>query len=459
VDQFVEEGPLSQRLVFVPRHGMARDTNWTALSPWHEPNEKHFERLMAHITLEGEFPVKRAGDKAPVFKVKLMAGSDESLNVDLIGKDGNRYGRVLHRGKPLFWTIEGKKYELLYPETFVALDDPPESPFAMIVVTCTPTPDKKDESAKSKDKESAAPDESSDDSKHDGGSDFLRNIRASTVPIAAELAEKHGYGLKEGDVIRRVAPPFPELRMTYYRVGNPSQWQAIPRGPSSMTFGWSDNRLQNAGMSFGASDDGDSLRHVIESALGIKSHELQGPKELLDTNVPGDWVIRKGANDELIVKQLQEILREDLKLPVKIGFENVEREVYVARGDYNLTPLPGRKAQGQMFYTDRSETTDNVEIFAEELVPNSGSGGGTGDFTEFLQWLGDWINTKVVDETGKHPERSISWGLHGHMPATDSQIKKDHEAQLVLKNITKQTSLKFTKEKRPVRVLVVKEEK
>ena len=123
--------------------------------------------------------------------------------------------------------------------------------------------------------------------------------------------------------------------MTYYRVGNPGQWQSIPAGPSSMTFLWTKGRLQNWGMSFGPDRDGSDLRHVIETALGIKAEQMTGPEELLTKAIPGDWVIRKGERNEVIAKQLENILQTELSLPVKLEFRKVDREVYVARATTN----------------------------------------------------------------------------------------------------------------------------
>ena len=362
----------------------------------------------------------------------------------------------MHRGKPLSWKLNGKTYELLYPQTNVALDTPAESPFASIIVTCRveeaggPTKSPKEKSKSDADsgdsKAVQPPDESLDDSKHDGGSDLLRNIRTSAEPILAEMAQKHGYGLADGKVIRRVAPPFPELRMTYYRVGSPSQWEAIPDGPSAMAFRWIDGRLQNWGMTFGSDHDGYSLINVIGVTTGIKAQGIDGPKELLAKRLPGDWVIRPGQPDQVVVQQLEKILQNELSIPVRLEFRKVDREVYVARGDYKLTPLPGHPAEEKMFYTDSSETTDPVEIFGEQVVPDSGSGGGTGDFAEFLQWLGEWTEVRIVDEAGKHPSRNISWKLHGRSPATEKMRRGDHDAELVLRNISKQTNLQFAKE-------------
>jgi uncharacterized protein (TIGR03435 family) len=460
IDQVVDQGPQSQRVVFKPRHGIAGDTNWTELNPSNGADEQGVERLIAHVALEGEFPVRRHGDTAPIFKVKLMAGRDESLNVKLTRSDGVAYNRVLQRGKPLSWKLNGKTYQILYPDSAVALDTPPETPMATIVITCRDRmrPGDVKKSIVLSDGEgpgeSEPPEETPDDSKGDGGSDLLRNIRASAAPILAEMAETHGYGLEDGEAIRIVRPPYPELRKTYYRVGHPTQWEAIPRGPDAVAFHWIDGQLENWGMTFG-DGDGYQLKGVIGVALGLKEHELAGAKELLAKRVPGDVVIRPGQPDDLVVKQLEKVLQKEMSLPVRLEFRDVERKVYVARGDYKLTPLPGHAAESKMFYADSTETTDPIEIFGEQLVPNSGSGGGTGDFAEFLQWLGDWIDARIVDETGKHPTRKISWSLHGRSPATEKTREGDHAAELVLKNITKQTGLRFTKEMRPVRVLFV----
>jgi hypothetical protein len=76
-------------------------------------------------------------------------------------------------------------------------------------------------------------------------------IREASEPILAEMAEKHGYRLEPDQVIRRIAPPFPELRATYYKVGHPSQARFIQAPASAMTFLWNGEHLKNWGMTFG----------------------------------------------------------------------------------------------------------------------------------------------------------------------------------------------------------------
>ncbi|MBI3864801.1 MAG: M48 family metalloprotease [Planctomycetia bacterium] len=293
-----------------------------------------------------------------------------------------------------------------------------------------------------------------DDDKH--GSSFLRQIRRDSEPLLAGLAKDHGYGLTKGQDVRRVAPPFAPLRMTYYRIGHPSQSQGIPRGPSAMLFRWQDERLLNWGMTFGGgAEDGYSLDGVLNGLLEIKSHRIEGPRELRNKTLPGDWILRAGAAEEQLVKQLESILRTEFSLPVRLGFRNVERQVYVASGDYKHQPSPGRPEKATLILTDETITTDPVDIYGKQLVPGSGAGGGTGEFPEFLEWLGRWIETPIVSEVKTLPASQLSWSLHERSPSSEQTRREDHDAKLVLANITAQTGITFQEAKRPIKILFV----
>ena len=126
---------------------------------------------------------------------------------------------------------------------------------------------------------------------------------------------------------------------------------------------------------------------------------------------------------------------------MKLEFREVEREVYVARGEYELTPLPGQEGKGKLILTDETITTDEIQIFGTDLVPNSGAGGGTGEFDEFLGWLGRWIGTPIVSEVDLKPTNQVSWHLHERSPSTEQTRSEDHDPILVLGNITLQTGM------------------
>ena len=303
----------------------------------------------------------------------------------------------------------------------------------------------------------ADPPDVPDEGDEEQGSDLLREIRRNTAPVLAEMARDHGYGLAPNQDVGRVGPPFPPIRMVYYLTGRPGQAEAIPDGPTSMTFRWTNGRLQNWGMSFGGPPEkGQSLTSVLDDILGVKSHQLDGDHMLL-ARVAGDWIIRPGRPAEEVLPQLEKILRDQLSLPVSLEFREVERPVYVARGEYKLTSLPGHPDQSKLILTDETIHTDPIEVFGKQLVPGSGAGGGTGEFDEFLEWLGRWIETPIVDEVTTGPSRQLSWSLHQRSPFTDQMWKEDHDPDLVLPNITAQTGITFEKETRRVKILFVEQ--
>jgi hypothetical protein len=451
--------PTTHRVVFVPKTGLKDKTSWTALSPTTPVDGKPYFMLMANVTLGGGFPVKLNDETLPAhgkerFTVKMTDGSNEELTVVVTRPDDTQETVKLVLDEPAAVEVDGETYTLSYGTSDVARDQPAETNKATIIVSWQPGGDE----AADQDSEGDATESSKDESQGDvsQGSEMLRRLRRESAPILAAMAEEHGYGLEPGQVLRRVPPPFDPIRMKYYRTASPSQAEAIPAGPSAMLFRWEDGALVNWGMTFGqTSDEGIGLSGVIDAVAGIKGHRVEVAAEVAVDAIPGDWVVRPDAAKEQILAELETILREALSLPVRLVFRDVERTVYVARGDYRLTPLQGRPAEEKLILTDQTILTDPVEIFAKELVPDSGSGGGTGDFAEFLEWLGRWIGTPIKSEVSTLPMREISWALHGHSPATGEQRHEDHDAQLVLANVTKQTKLTFEKETRPVKILFV----
>lgn len=293
--------------------------------------------------------------------------------------------------------------------------------------------------------------------KPDTGSDFLRDIRRASAPLLATMAREHGYGLASGQYLRRIAPPFAPIRMEYYRAAHP-QTPPLHGGVAAMTFFWTDEGLQANGMTFGSPDDGYNLTSIVDFVLDLKSPFIEGPRDLLiRQRIPGDWVVRRGLADAkaIAARELESMLRKELSLPIRLELREVEREVYVASGEYRYSPLPGRgKAKLQM--TDETREVDQVEIYGKEVVPGGGgAGGGSGEFSMFLDWLGRWIAVPIISEVKDPPRHWLGWMLNWREPQTPQSMAEDQDAALVLPNITAQTGVTFEKEKRAVRILFV----
>jgi beta-lactamase regulating signal transducer with metallopeptidase domain len=276
--------------------------------------------------------------------------------------------------------------------------------------------------------------------------DQLENLEKKSAPIFAAMAKEHGYRLEKGQNLRRVPPPFPAIRMELYRVWNPTQAEAIPEGPSAMVFRWSNDRMhyRETSTTFsGSVNFGHTISGLLDALLGIKKQLIDGPPELLARRVPGDWVIRTGVGQEQIVKELAAILNKEGAAPIRMGFREVQRPVYVVDGTYEYKPIPGGHGR------------DAIDIFGKQPVPNNVSGGGAAGFREFLDWVGQWIGTPIVSELKSPPQSDLSFFAHGRSPFTKETEAEDHDAKLVLANITAQTGLSFRKETRPVKILFI----
>jgi RNA polymerase sigma factor (sigma-70 family) len=138
------------------------------------------------------------------------------------------------------------------------------------------------------------------------------------------------YVLPEGEVLRRIAPPFPECRMTYYRTEHAGQEQAIPRGPAVMYFRWRKDNLTNWGMSFcGGEDCGETLPEILRQISDVYPEEIEGEKDLIKEGIKGDFIVREGIPAEKVLSRLEEVLRKECQIPVKLSFREVERKVIV----------------------------------------------------------------------------------------------------------------------------------
>lgn len=248
------------------------------------------------------------------------------------------------------------------------------------------------------------------------------------------------YALSDDEVLLRIVPPFMSERLVYYRAKHAGQAQAIPEGPDTMFFRWTNNnKLQSWGMTFG-NGKGIDARTMLRMFAGIYPQEIDGDQELLDLKISGDFVLRADEPRAEIVEAIEAILRAEPTFPARLRLRDVKRQVYVLRGDYKLTPLP--------------DYADSVQIYGEKLVPNSGAGGGAGDIDEFAKWVGMWIGRPVVCEVDNAPA-SLMWRYHMPSPSTQQERAAAKDPRSVLQNLKDQTGLSFAEEEIELPMLFV----
>jgi hypothetical protein len=253
------------------------------------------------------------------------------------------------------------------------------------------------------------------------------------------------YRLAPGQVLKHVPPPRPEGIREWWQKRYPRHANQ-PDDFGAMVFRWRDPaQLDNWGGTTGA---GYSLRGLLRYLeTDIYELDIDGERDLLDIELTGDWVYRDGVDAERKVHALELIIQPLLRKRIALTFRPVERDVIVARGAYHHTPLKGRAA-------------DEIEIYGKEVVPGGGgAGGGTGDFAKFFKWVGEWIGRPVVSAVEAPPKQRVTWFYNQRSPFTDEMHREDHEEAAVLRHLTEQTGLTFTRERRPIRILFIERPK
>jgi hypothetical protein len=271
-------------------------------------------------------------------------------------------------------------------------------------------------------------------------------LLAGAGPYTAEL--ERVYKLDKNQVLKRVPRPYIPERMDWYRAEQKEQAALIPKGPDYIVFYWDDQKgLRNEAMDFGY--DKLPVRRVLDSALKLNSYEIEGPDELLSLDVAGDWVVRKDADTAQKLQALAAIIKAQHGRTVRFEKRGLPREVIVAGGTWNFTPLKGT-------YNEKW-----VHLFSDKQDADEGSGGGSGDLTEFLQALGDRTGSRVVDETRGERPTMINWGHHRSSRLTNVAPgpERVEKLKLLLDNVSKQTGLKLEPARRNTPVWVMTEVK
>lgn len=277
-------------------------------------------------------------------------------------------------------------------------------------------------------------------------------------PAAAEVPAWQkdfyaAYALKEGEVVKRIAPPFPESRLEFlkkYDFLRPEQ-----RERNVFTYWFDGKKIEMEGMSGNsreAAAPGSTLHFLLWSGGAIPMQEVECPGELLTWAPPGEFVVRKGAKVEEFIPAVEKLLRGDLGWGIRLRVEHLERDVLVATGQFASKPLSGRKEYDVEFNADQRLSADTT--FSAQ-----------GKFDEFLTRMGEYVGTRVVNEVPNPPGKVIRWHYLSDLSTPKApgagpaarESKPDPEG--VLKSVSAQTGLTFERAKRKVRVISITEDK
>jgi len=237
------------------------------------------------------------------------------------------------------------------------------------------------------------------------------------------------YALAEGEVVKRIAPPFIPERAEYHKdIGWDEPF------PSTSWFHFDGRTLRGSAVRLSAPND---LGATIRIGLKLKSYEYDFPADLLRMQLPGDWLVRSAASQRAKLNALAQILRTDFGTAVLFFQQQAGREVIVARGVFKYQPLPGAKpgARAPVYIADDPHAYEwSVE--------------GTGPLEDLLGAMGDVIGMPVIDLTERPGPGLTAWAAR---PVPNGPLGQPRLEKL-LGNVARQTGLSFEPERRSVRV-------
>jgi len=252
------------------------------------------------------------------------------------------------------------------------------------------------------------------------------------------------YHLRQGELLRHTTPPYVPERMTFYRTGNPQQAKAIPKGPDLMVL-HQDKQGQIHQFSYTFGPKQFPLRDVLRFAFGFKPYEFEGPDNLLNLTVNGDWTISEElTNRDLLLSALEPVLFQATKHHLTFDKQAVERDVVIVSGTHFTVP-----------------PDNHIQIYAQKSTDRGYD--SYGNLNELLNSVGERLYIRFVNETEIKPDtpeiQNLTWANHQDSYVSLTKNRRTELSDEILKHLADQTGLTFTREKRPVDVWVVSDQK
>jgi RNA polymerase sigma factor (sigma-70 family) len=229
------------------------------------------------------------------------------------------------------------------------------------------------------------------------------------------------YALAPGQALKLVSPPYIPERDILFDQRNIDSRMMMDRNKGVYVFEWKES-VEFSRWNNGKSDVGSIIWQVVR--MPRYRYEMDEKDRLRE--VPGDWVVRPGATTEELMAGLEKILQQRAGWNVKFEKQQVERDLYIARGAYvpdEKVPLDKRLIE---LYLDQKKR--HVSTHA-------------GNISDFLISVGELMNHEIIDETTTS-KTSIFWRNYIG-PMVTGRYK-----DVLLDHITEQTNINFHIERR-----------
>lgn len=233
------------------------------------------------------------------------------------------------------------------------------------------------------------------------------------------------YGLEPGQTVKFVGAPMIPERQSYWDTQS-NTGKNFPLGDQMfMVFSWNGSEAKWILLGGGPN----TLQFILLKGANLKRWQCDSTMPQ-DLSLPGDWVVRQGASTDEVMAGLADVLSQKLGHPVQLEKRKVVADVIFARGSYHFMPLPGRPDNGVVELVGEEGKDQNITPSRRPMK-----------ISELLSMIETFSGKKVVDETGSG-QKTIQCLDHGSYRNTD----------LLIQNISKQTSIRLDHEQREIEV-------
>jgi RNA polymerase sigma factor (sigma-70 family) len=227
------------------------------------------------------------------------------------------------------------------------------------------------------------------------------------------------YHLADGEIVKRVIPPYIPERDAMANDIDPARTMMDITGDCLTKF-----LDRNGEVEFNSWWRGKpTVLMVIQQLVGLPTFKLEIPLKDQLRQIPGDWVVRPDLGEDKLMDALATIFREQIGWKIRFEKRSAEHNVIVARGSYS-----------------KPHTKDGaIELRVDGMGARGGM--GAGNVRRLVTMLGEMTEVESVDETAANVE-GVFWSDHIGGKLTPENADK------LLANVSKQTGLTFTREKR-----------
>jgi RNA polymerase sigma factor (sigma-70 family) len=257
------------------------------------------------------------------------------------------------------------------------------------------------------------------------------------------------YGLAKGQVVKRVPPPFIAERWNWWKSQQPRipplkpgeqmfEKQFVIRFDGGRAYPWRMASVVDA-----------TLASAMANVGGIKPVEIDGPDDLRNLKMPGDWVFLRDSTTEQRMAALEAMARDELHKRLRIAPANVRKDAVIVRGTLDIKGPVDASGRPIVEFVRGEKVT---------LAPGASRAYPEQPFSAPLREVFDtaeqWYGLPVIDESNSERARVML-----KLDIGPQKLKPEDELRRALGQLSQQTGLDFTIEKRDLDVWQVSADK